>query len=207
MKTQGSKFNNIVDGTEVYASLEKLIWRLAWNLDNPENAMMQAEEIAGELSLEVAKGMKVYGHLPQDELMKVLKCMIGYRISELKYKNYMTHRKAASLVVSLELESEIDNDMSEKFGVPSDVEDRLESEQKFTRLINSIHLQSAIILHAIIYGDDGLREYLDSHCIKPADKIKPEYLAEGLQMDLKVVRSSITEIKQAYKDIYEQDFV
>lgn len=207
MKTQGSKFNNIVDGTEVYASLEKLIWHLAWRLDNPNNAMMQAEEIAGELSLEVAKGLVAYGHLPQPELMKVLKCMLGYRISELKYKNYMTHRKAASLVVSLELESENTSDNDEKFGIPSDVEETIESAQKFTKLINSIHLQSAMILHAIVYGDKRLQEYLDSHCVKPADKIKPEYLAEGLQMDLKIVRESIVEIKKAYKDIYEQDFV
>lgn len=208
MEQENSKFN-ILNGNEVYADLEKLIWHVAWACDNPDNVMMNAEEIAGELSTEVAKGLVAYQHLPRPDLIKVLKGMIGYRISELKYKNYLTHRKAAKLTVSLELE---DADNGEKFGIPSNVEDTIESNERLHTLYSSLSVEASNILFIMLNGSDSLNEVLSKYGITYKDKIKPEHIVEALQdedgwlgITLDLVRKCFEEIKRKYREVYADE--
>lgn len=69
--------------------------------------MMNSDDIAGELFLELWKGFIHYQDKPAGELIALLKTMCDNRIGELKYRYFKTHRKVeASMVKITTLEPE-----------------------------------------------------------------------------------------------------
>ena len=56
------KFSMVEDEqNQTYVRLVKFVYWLAGNNTNPDNVLMDFDEIVGELLLELAKGLKVYG--------------------------------------------------------------------------------------------------------------------------------------------------
>lgn len=86
----------IIEPEQVISTLDGLIHWLAYTNADDNTGLMDADELVSELYEEIAKGIKHYSHLPEAELLRVLKRMMDHRISELKYKYYMTHRGEVS---------------------------------------------------------------------------------------------------------------
>ena len=68
-----------------------------------DSILMEYDELVGELYLELVKGVQYYAdkNLSNDQLKAVLRKILDNRISELRYRYYVTHRAAAMSALSL----------------------------------------------------------------------------------------------------------
>ena len=94
---------------EVYVELEKFVHFLASKNANPNNVMMEYDEIVSELMLEMVKGLRAYKDLPKGQLKAVIRRMMDNRVSELRYRFYVTHRVAENTSISIDLEVSVSN--------------------------------------------------------------------------------------------------
>ena len=195
MNTETNKFNII--GEQVYEDLKNLVWHMALIADNPNNPMMQADEIVGELSEEMVKGIIAYQNRPYDEMVKIIKCMMGYRMSELRYRHYLTHRKASKDNISMELDNP---DNGERYGRPSNIEDIVEFRDTLTRVKAKLDPLALVVLNHLLNYNKDLVEVLDKHGVTSRDKIKPEHMAEALGISVMDARNCFAAIMVAYKE-------
>jgi len=132
----------------VYEDLKKFVRYLAKSNGNSNNVMMAADELEGELWVEVAKGLNVYGELPHNELLAVLRRMIDNRLAELKYRHYITHRAAENNMVDIDgLWDEPDS---------SSPEDVVASLEKVRRVRDSLSPMAKQVFDAIVVGDERI---------------------------------------------------
>jgi hypothetical protein len=201
------KFSN---EEEVIANLVKLVYWLANENKNPDNVMMSFDEIVGELFVEVVKGLDRYKDLPQNELEAVIRRMMDNRISELKYRYYITHRKHEnSLTVAL-ADAEDDPDeflLSDQQYNPASISTSLERVRQ-TR--GSLSNTAQKVFDVLIFGDERLNQQLRVSTMRARFVykdfkviIRPHHVADALLISEKEVLSAYDEIRSAYAKVRE----
>jgi hypothetical protein len=134
--------------------------------------------------------------------------MMDNRISELKYKFYMTHRKhELSLTISL---SDIDDDPDEFILSGSHPNPASLSASKDRVLLTRAKLSPVAreVFDVLIYGDERLNEQLRiSHIRAKAVykdfkvKIRPFHVADALMISEREVLNAYDEIRSAYREV------
>ena len=201
------KFSN---EEEVIANLVKLVYWLANENKNPDNVMMSFDEIVGELFVEIVKGLDRYKDLPQNELEAVIRRMMDNRISELKYRYYITHRKHEnSLTVAL-TDAEDDPDeflLSDQQYNPASMSTSLERVRQ-TR--GSLSNTAQRVFDILIFGDERLNQQLRVSTMRARSVykdfkviIRPHHVADALMISEKEVLSAYDEIRSAYAKVRE----
>jgi len=201
------KFSN---EEEVIANLVKLVYWLANENKNPDNVMMSFDEIVGELFVEIVKGLDKYKDLPQNELEAVIRRMMDNRISELKYRYYITHRKHEnSLTVAL-TDAEDDPDeflLSDQQYNPASMSTSLERVRQ-TR--GSLSNTAQRVFDILIFGDERLNQQLRVSTMRARSVykdfkviIRPHHVADALMISEKEVLSAYDEIRSAYAKVRE----
>lgn len=204
---------------ELYGHLEKFVHYLAHSKANGA-FLMDHDEISGELFEEMVKGYQRYGHLPQDQLLKVVKKMMDNRISELTYKYYVTHRKYALKAVDLsgdvreccsaDVEEWAEKIMWTSCERGSNVDEFIDSKERVRQTFDALSGSAKKVLFALLYGCPNLTAQIElsgrrsSHVYKTPNreiKIKPWHVAEALLMDEKEVKQAFVEIKKTYAEV------
>jgi hypothetical protein len=198
------KFSN---EEEVIAKLVKFIYWLAGHNANPDNVMMSFDEIVGELFVEIVKGLDKYGDLPEEELEAVLRKMMDNRISELKYKFYVTHRKfERSLTIAI---SDAENNPDEYIGSdhtnPASVS---ASKERVRRTRDQLSPTAKEVFDMLIFGDDRLNMQLNVSNMRAKSvykdfkvKVRPFHIANALRISEAEVVDAYDEIREAYKTV------
>lgn len=95
----------LTESEEVFKRLEGLVVYLAKMFENPDHVMLSMDDIISELHEEITKGINYYsGKYDVDNMVGIIKRMCYNRISELKYRYYITYRKHDNTAVSIEME-------------------------------------------------------------------------------------------------------
>lgn len=86
----------------LYIEIEKLMWAMVWDICNSDRWQLEADEVFGDLSLELVKVCQVYKDKEGLELKSLVIKSLQNRIKDLAVMCYKTHRKAESSSVSLD---------------------------------------------------------------------------------------------------------
>lgn len=199
----------------VMEELGKLVYYLASRYDSGDQVLMEKDEIVGELYYELAKGMEYYKHLDKKDLLAVLKTMLSNRISELKYKYFVTHRKEGTYAISIDiLVQSIDDGVSDAHNLikdPSqDVEGVLISKDIVMEVRDQLQPVTQIIFDAIVYGHDRLSWMVWLSAVRAAfvyktggtAKMHPWHIADALCIPVDQVKDSMAEIKEVVHEVY-----
>jgi len=225
-KMPDSKFSAVEepDEMEVYEELEKFIWYLAYQNQDPNNVMMEVEEIVGELMLELAKGLKFYNGLPSGQMQAVLRKMMDNRVSELKFRYYVSGRRIPlSLTVSLDLEvGETGDGQIVMFGVGGDdnllhefvpaefssPEEIYESMENVVRVRQGLSEVAQLVFDAVVFGNEQLTDVMYLSALRAAAvfknktiRLKSRHIADALLLDDRAVRKAFREIRLAYAEV------
>lgn len=214
---------------ELYEHLEKFVHYLSHEKANGA-FLMDAEEIAGELFVEMVRGYQQYGHLPEGELLAVVRKMMDNKISDLVYRYYVTHRKHNNSAFSLSSGSvdrgyKVDNsNRGEALDqllyratwtscpAPSNLEEIIDSKERVDETFEALSKSARRVLFALLYGCPGVTSQVElsgkraSHIFKVPNrpvKIKPWHVAEALDMEETEVRRAFLEIREAYEEIVD----
>jgi len=213
-----------MDTSEVLERISGFVYWLAQR--NVSDApLMDAEEIAGELFCEIAKGMRYYEDKPMDELLALLRRMCDNRMSELKYKYYRTHRIAMVYALSIDV---LDNPeecapLSERRHLPMGVSVQLGDEVADTATLveSAIRVQETRrrlsligqrVFDAVVYPNHNMTQQVLLASMRASAvykgggtvKVKPRHVAEALCLSLSVVKRAFTEIRETYKKVREE---
>ena len=196
---------------EVYTELERFMHWLAVQNADPNNIMLSEEDIVGELQIEFMKGIQHYGDKPHNELLALLKTMMDNRVRELKYRYYLTHRKAEAGMESLDTPAEDDD--SEEDGLGEICSDTPGSEELLLSLervqITREQLQpvDAEVLDAVLVGNARLEQIVKLSALRaqqtfanPTIHIQPWHLAEALFLSGEAIQSAYRNIRAAYME-------
>lgn len=219
-ESHDAKFSNVdVSDTGVYQALYKLVMKLANDNVNDENIMMSFDEIVGELLEELAKGLRHYRDLPFNNKLAVIRRMLDNRISELRYKYYVTHRKQHATDISIESQLDVDDEnssMDESVSIASDQptpEAWLLSIERVRDTRSLLSDTAKTVFDCVVYGENArLANVLVIHLQRsatantvPLMKIKPWMVADALFMSEKEVNVAFHEIATAYKKVVSSD--
>ena len=197
---------------EVYEALEKFVHYLAHSKANGA-ALMDHDEISGELFEEMVKGYARYGHLPEGQLLAVIRRMMDNRIGELTYKYYMTHRGLAIDAVSLPYGYEIGTNLKHVIWTSEDkisnVKEFLESRERVRETLSFLSKEAQKVLIAVLDGCPGLEKQIKLSGLRASFvykgtgtiKVKPWHVAEALVMKEADVKRAFREIKRAYAEV------
>lgn len=197
--------------------ISKFVYWLAHHNCSTTCIMMEFDELVGELFVEIAKGLDVYGDRPENELLAILRRMCDNRLAELKTMHYRTHRAAGNNPVDIqELSREDDADGYIMYKVPNEyliVIDPGVLSSSVARVMatrarlspNAVKVFDAVILTE----DERVAEQIRLAGIRASAifvtggtvKIKPWHVAEALNMKEALVRRCFREIRQAYKEV------
>jgi hypothetical protein len=210
------------DDEKVLKALYRLIVKISYDAGDPNNIMMDADELFGELLEEVAKGLKAYKNLPHEQKLAVIRRMMDNRVSELRYRYYKTHRKQHNTDLSIEAH-QFDGDDNDRYELEGDISvtdvlshasadnpvDLVASAERveMTRILlspkakkvfdclistNNPRLSSLLYLQAMRSTAVGTAKNL---------AIKPHMIADALMMDVSEVSKCFNEIKTAYRRV------
>lgn len=193
---------------KVYDELIKFVHWLAKQNEDLQNPMMWADEIVGELLIELAKGLDHYAELPEDELLKVLRKMMDNRISELKYKYYITHRKGHVGSVSTQ-DSAVAETVESDGASPEEV---VLSRERVKAVREKLSPIARDVLDVVLQWDDRLAQVMELSIIRAKFvykktskvKVRPHNVADALFMDDKQVKHAFREIKAVYREVREK---
>jgi len=133
---------------------EKLDLYIHWLASRNATAhpLMDREELRNDLLYEVIKGWKYYeeAQLPNGQLLAVIRKMLDNRISELKYKYFITGRK-------VEVKSECYDDMEFEL---SDDDSLAESREKVEHFLTLLTEAEFDVVRAILRDDDRIRQQI-----------------------------------------------
>lgn len=143
----------------MYEVLNGFVHWLSAQNNNDDNIMMSAEEIAGELFLEIVKGCNYYcgKGLSQERLEAILRKMMDNRVSELRYKHYVTHRKLAQTNVSLDSDEGAEIPLEEYVEDPDAAlpDSLMESGSLVSEIRSHISDNGRKVFDAVLYDPDG----------------------------------------------------
>jgi len=216
-ETQEDKFSDI---EEWHTEMVKFVHYLAGR--NPGLAV-EYDDIVGELMLELVKGVQAYPHLPREQLKAVLRRMMDNRISELKYRYHITHRKQALFDISLSLDVSIhdakrigcsvgDGDgaipMEEIIAGGDDPAEIYDSKERVMGVRNQLSPISKSVFDSLISGNNMLAMLVWLSSIRAsavfgsrAVKVRSWHIADALHMDEKEVKIALKDIKRAYREV------
>ena len=205
----------------VIAGIEKFVYYLAHRNASTSVPLMDIDELVGELWLEIAKGLKRYGDKPIDELLAILRKMCDNRVSELKYRYCVTHRKAAILAFPIDV---IDVDLSEDGGWTGEgapgwswivdnsvhTDDIVASRERVLETRRRLSPLAKDVFDVIIYGDENLIIQLMLSGIRAANvfksggsvRLRHYHIAEALAtVSEKEVAEAMKEIRLVYAQV------
>lgn len=198
------KFSNDEDTLQ---NLVKFVYWLAGKNANPDNVLMNFDEIVGELFLEIVKGLNKYGDLPQTNKEAVIRKMMDNRIAELKYRFYVTHRKfEKSLTVAI---SDVEDDPDEYIVTnqpnPAHLSASRERVRQTREQLSPVAKQ---VFDMLIYGDERLNRQLNVSNLRAKSvykdykvKVRPFHVADALNISEADVVDAYDEIRRAYRNV------
>jgi hypothetical protein len=97
----------------LYEEIHDLMWAMVWDICNADRWQLEADEVFGDLSLELVKVCQVYKDKDGLELKSLVIKSLQNRIKDLAVICYGTHRKAESNMLDIDdLVSEPGNEIS-----------------------------------------------------------------------------------------------
>jgi hypothetical protein len=221
-KARRAKFS-VLEDDSVYVELEKFVRYLAGRNANPNNTMMEYDEIVGELMLEMVKGIRAYPDLPMNQLKAVIRRMMDNRIGELRYRFYTTHRSAENKMISLSILVNVNDEDQLSYNTPTGIqhpveeliEDEgadpstlLDSKERVQETRENLSLTALRVFDAVIYGNNMLAKILLLSSMRASyvfgsrtTVMKPWHIADALHLSLEEVKGAIKEIKYVYAEV------
>ncbi len=216
------KFSSV---EEWYVELERFIHYLA---GRNGGLAVEYDDIVGELMVELVKGVQAYPDLPHDQLKAVLKRMFDNRISELKYRYHITHRKHALFNISLDIEVSVNTNhnvlgkgvlhnspdpdsvpLSEIITGGDDPAAIYASKERVLEVRNMLSSSAKRVFDSLIRGNNMLAMIIWLSSVRSSYvfgsrsvKIRPWHIADALGMDEKEVKIALRDIKKVYKEVY-----
>ena len=205
--------------SDVYDDLVKFVKWLASSNHDDSNIMMDYDEIVGELMLELVKGVAHYKHLERKKLLAVIKRMMDNRISELRYKYYLTHRKAHAEQISIDHDAggdshRFDDDDPEIEHIAADdggsVEELVDSSSIVTEVRNRLSVDSRKVFDTVIHGNNRrLEVFLAMSAVRMNSvnsrggkvRLSRNVVANATVLPLEIVRDAYKEISAVYKEV------
>lgn len=197
----------------VVKGIEKFVWWLAHRSASGV-WLMDAEEIAGELFLEIAKGLQMYSDRGDEELLAILRKMCDNRIFELKAMHYGTHRRLkVTMEISLEAIDEPDEDdfaAYPKDMIGDDTSASLyDSHLRVLQTRAALSEEAVVVFDAICFDNQRMADQIKltgmraSHIYKGGGsvRVKPYHIAEALGMPESTVRKAWREIRDQYRKV------
>jgi len=202
----------------IYGDLVKFVKWLASSNHDEKDIMMDYDEIVGELLLELVKGVAHYKELPREKLLAVIKKMMDNRISELRYKYYLTHRKAHALQISIErgrdgvvTEDEYSAEDLLDIEAEESVEGIIESKDVVKQVRSRLSPDSLKVFDTVVVGNNprmlqfialnAERAKYVSGVRAGKMKITKDIVANAAVLPRRVVRRAYREISSVYKEV------
>lgn len=184
---------------------------------------VEYDDMVQELMLELVKGVQAYPNLPHDQLAAVLRRMMDNRVSELRYRYHVTHRKYAEYDISLSIEvSTRDVKKLTGFSKQSDAESAVPMEELISggedpaRVYDSkervLSIRSELtpiakkVFDSLISGNNMLAMIVWLSAMRSSVvsghrtvRVRPWHIADALHMDEKEVKEALKEIKRVYR--------
>jgi hypothetical protein len=200
--------------------LSKFVWFLVWHNCNEEHPMMNSEDLASELNLELVKGIQAYTSLPEQQLYYVLKRMLDNRVAELIHRFYGTHRKVEKFTISMEMSYDSPDDVFEKDYAGSmstdcspTPEDLYASKERVERTKTRLQPMARKVLDFLLNDDNNRLDTIlrlsmlraGSRYASPhINTIKPRHVAEAMGLSEDVVKTAFKEISRCYQEVIRE---
>lgn len=193
-----NKFSILLDEIALYNELDKLVWYMAWNRASDSDVLTSPDELAAELYLEIAKGLDHYREkgLTKAAIKNVIKMMMNHRLSEIIYRFYVTHRKAAVGIASLESDSEIESFASD---VPNPEHSYI-AKETLDDIKSELDANAIKVLDCIIYNQELGKLMIAAGDTK--DSVKPVHVALVLGMEEREVKRCFSKIRRVWSKTY-----
>jgi len=184
---------------ELYDKLNKYIHWLAAKKAT-DHVLMEREELEGELYEQLVYGWMYYRDrgLTVGELLAVIKQMLNNRISELKYRFYLTHRSAEKEMMDLD-DLECDG--------PPDPEHIVEHMLRFSGFLDTLECGERTIVDAILWPDKRmcdqvrLRTFRRSYVYDvPSITIDWKLVADALHIQYAEARQAWSSVKRKWRN-------
>lgn len=201
------------EAEEVLEGISKFVTWLAGKSAR-DVPLMDFDEMVGELNFEVAKGIQYYNGKPMNELLALLRRMCDNRVSELKYKYTVTHRKAAIVALPIsvvDVDSDNGDGVGYKWAIDNAVkpDDEIDSAYRVSETRRRLSPISRKVFDAVIYGHSNMATQVKlsgtraGYVYKTGGtiKVRPHHVAEALAMDEVIVKSSFKEIRLVYAEV------
>jgi hypothetical protein len=135
--------------------------------------------------------------------------MICHRLGELKHRFYGTHRKAAKLSISIEMDESAEN-MVDPAAVTPEVYliNTADSDARVTATRSKLSSTAQKVFDAVIYGNEKLETVMRLSAVRanatfkyPTMNLKSWQVAEALLMPVPAVQQAFNDIKVAYAEV------
>jgi hypothetical protein len=199
-----AKFNT------VYGDLVKFIFWMAHKIADDDNVMLGFDDVVSELNEEMVKGVWHYNDVPYKQLLIILRQMLSNRVSELRYRHHVTHRKGFKITISIECETEDGEDLSDI--IPSH-EGNPEALMLSNERVNEVRVLlspgAKSVFDVLIDGDERMSWLTWLSCVRANArgkgfanaKIQPWIVGDVTGMSVKEVKSAFDEISRVYAKI------
>lgn len=214
-KRSNSKFTILddnSDNTEIMKDLMMYADFMAQQYANDNHPLMTKDEIYSEMMEEIAKGLKHYSELKPNHLCATIKTMMKNRISELRYKYYVTHRKGEKQSYSLDAEL-IDggSTLGDVIASEFNTEDIIESIERVRQLRARLSPTAKRILDSVLesdtYDSDRIDLLMRLAAMRAATvkymhlRIRPYHVSEALCIPELDCKKAWAEIVRAYQEV------
>lgn len=195
---------------KLYEELYGFVKWLAHKNHNPNNVMMDSDDIAQELFIELFKGLDYYSSLPEEEKKAVLKKMIDNRLGALKFMHYRTHRGIGNNASSIDDDIIINTVKSE-----DDIEELFISSERVDELKSKLSPFANKVLEAIMYNNPRMEIVMKLAELRYENYVKnkgrqnvkvwyipqPYHICDVLGESLDKVRDAFSEINKVWSEV------
>jgi DNA-directed RNA polymerase specialized sigma24 family protein len=200
---------------DIYQKLEKFVYWLASGNQDPDVPGMEYDDLVQELLVELIKGLHHYAtqNLPMTSLIKLLKTMMDHRVSELRYRYYVTHRNLGRypLTLSFSPDESDEDDAADMIPDDTDIVALCESAERVRQTRLRLSPNALKVLDSVIFGNKRLSMLTAVSAKRStaifkrnwANRLRPWHLADALFMPECEVRHALEEIRLTYLKIQE----
>lgn len=210
----------MIEFEDLYAQMEKYVWWLSNRTARkyPDASLMNEDDIAGELFLELWKGYVRYKSKPMGQLQAIIRKMLDNRVSELVYRFYVTHRSVENAMMHLipgspdnpkpyrDGADEISEDVIPDFS--SDPATLYASVERIRTVRSNLSEQDTEIFDAVLDGDPRIMAQIELSMLRATTvyknggsvKIKPHHVARALCIPERQVRESFNHVKNTFAE-------
>lgn len=177
--------------------MEKFVYYLA-HKNSSDVIGMEFDDVVSELNEELIKGLAYYSpkNLPMEQMRALMRRMLDNRISELKYKYFVTYRKNYLNATSIETDI-----LSTKLRARNDPVSIIESNDRVFSVRSKLSGDAVTVFDYVILGD-GLVDMKFTDCTK---KLHYAQLAIVLGMSDRIVKMALVEIKETYSEVLDEN--